>query len=335
MKTRPYLPGCLLATLAATSLAAVIARADTEDTVQKSFPVNPGATLVIDADRGTIEITPGTGSEMEISVKRVVTWGSEAKARKVLDDHQVEFTQDGGTVTVRGRLNGGWKTWGWNSPSLQVRYAVTLPRKSNVDLKSAGGTIKVGSLEGEVKANTSGGSIVIAAIEGPVTARTSGGTIEVESATGAVSARTSGGSIKLGTMKSTVDAETSGGTISAKHTAANARLATSGGSINVDRADGALDAGTSGGSIRAGLNGSPAGDCSLRTSGGSIRISLPGNASANIDASTSGGSVKSDLPVTVQGEIKRTSLVGKLGNGGPLIKARTSGGSIVIEKASW
>jgi hypothetical protein len=324
-----------LATVAAASLATLPVRADAEDTVQRRFSVTPGDTLVIDADRGSIEVTTCPGSELEITVKRVVTRSTAAKARQLLTNHKVEFSQDGRTVTVRGRLDGSWKNWGWNSPNLQVRYAVSLPKKYNVDLKTAGGAIKVGALAGDVTAGTAGGSIAIGAIEGSVTARTSGGAIEVESATGAVLARTSGGIIKLGVLKSTVDAETSGGSISVKHAATKARLSTSGGSITVERADGALDAGTSGGSIRVGLGGSPPDDCHLHTSGGSIRISLPENTSANLDASTSGGSVKSELPVTVQGEIKRTSLVGKLGNGGPLIKARTSGGSIVIEKLSW
>lgn len=328
-------PASYVAVVSALALAAVGIRADTEDILTKSFSVSPGGSLVIDADRGTIEVNPGSGDTLGVTVKRVITRGTEAKAREILADHTVEFTQDGGTVTVRGRLDSKWKNWGWNSPNLQVRYLVSVPKKFNVDLKTAGGAIKIGSLEGDVKTGTSGGSISVAAIEGPVTARTSGGSIEVESATGTVLARTSGGIIKLGAMKSNVDAETSGGSITVKQAAAKARLSTSGGSITVERADGALDAGTSGGSIRVGLGQSPAEDCHLHTSGGSIRISLPENASANIDASTSGGSVKSDLPVTVQGEIKRMSLVGKLGSGGPLIKARTSGGSISIEKASW
>lgn len=324
-----------VAAFAALTLTTLYARGAVEDTLEKSYAVTPGGSLVIDADRGSIELAPGAADRLEVTVKRVVTRGSEAKASGILARHKVEFSQDAGRVSIRSRLEGSWKNWGWNSPNLQVRYLVSLPKKFNVNLKTAGGTIKIATLEGEVKANTSGGNIAIGAVEGPATVRTSGGSIEIESATGSVMARTSGGNIKLGVMKSDVDAETSGGSINLKQSLARTRLGTSGGNITVEQADGELDAGTSGGSVRVGLTGSPSADCSLRTSGGNIRISLPENAAADIDASTSGGSVKSELPVTVQGVIKRGSLVGKLGAGGRLIKARTSGGSISLEKASW
>lgn len=334
MKTQSCLSVSLLSLGAALCLS-IVGRADVEDTLQKSFSIPPGGSLVIDADRGSIDVSPGNGGEMTITVKRVVTRGSEAKAKQLLADHHVEFAQDGNTVTVRARLEGNWKNWGWNSPNLNVRYTVSLPKKFNVDLKTAGGGIKVGPLEGTMKAGTAGGNIVAESVDGPVTARTSGGSVEVGSATGAAMLRTSGGNIRLGQMKGTVDAETSGGSVTVQQAGAKTLLRTSGGNITVERADAPVDAETSGGSIRLSLAGSPAADCVVRTSGGNIRLALPENAAANLDAGTSGGSVKSDLPVTVQGEIKHASLVGKLGGGGHLIKARTSGGSIYLEKASW
>jgi DUF4097 and DUF4098 domain-containing protein YvlB len=93
-----------------------------------------------------------------------------------------------------------------------------------------------------------------------------------------------------------------------------------------------MEANTSGGSITASLAASPVDDCRLETSGGSITLSLPVNTSAEVDARTSGGSVSTDLPVTVQGAVKRSELVGKLGDGGHLIKLRTSAGNIRLRQ---
>jgi hypothetical protein len=38
-----------------------------------------------------------------------------------------------------------------------------------------------------------------------------------------------------------------------------------------------------------------------------------------------------DVPVTVQGKVSKTSVKGKIGSGGQLLKLRTSGGGIKIK----
>ncbi|HRZ56644.1 MAG TPA: DUF4097 family beta strand repeat-containing protein, partial [Candidatus Paceibacterota bacterium] len=111
---------------------------------------------------------------------------------------------------------------------------------------------------------------------------------------------------------------------------ARSRAHTSGGGIRIEEAGGRTDASTSGGSIRAALAGSPEEDCRFETSGGSIELSLPSGVSANVDAKTSAGTVSCDLPVAVQGKTRRSSLEGQLGQGGRLLKLRTSAGNIRI-----
>ena len=74
-------------------------------------------------------------------------------------------------------------------------------------------------------------------------------------------------------------------------------------------------------------------DCLLTTSGGSVTLAFPEAASVNLELRTSAGRVSTELPVTVQGEQRRSSLIGKLGAGGPLIKAGTSGGNVKLERA--
>jgi len=51
-----------------------------------------------------------------------------------------------------------------------------------------------------------------------------------------------------------------------------------------------------------------------------------------LDAKTSGGSVNSDLPINIRGKTKRSSLQGKINEGGPQLYLRSSGGSINIEE---
>ncbi len=67
------------------------------------------------------------------------------------------------------------------------------------------------------------------------------------------------------------------------------------------------------------------------TTNGSITLRMPDKTNAEIDAHTN-SSVKCDLPVTVTGEVSKHHLAGKIGQGGPLISAETSNGSIHLER---
>ena len=129
-------------------------------------------------------------------------------------------------------------------------------------------------------------------------------------------------------------AETSGGTITVREARGPAQLSTSGGDIHIDAVYAGIHATTSGGNVEAAFPASPTADATLHTSGGNVTVRLPASASATVDLRTSGGHVKSDLPVTVQGEQKHSTLVGRIGDGGRLIKAGTSGGNVNLLRAS-
>jgi DUF4097 and DUF4098 domain-containing protein YvlB len=107
---------------------------------------------------------------------------------------------------------------------------------------------------------------------------------------------------------------------------------TSGGNIRVKELMGPITANTSGGSVSAYISRQPESNCDLRTSGGKIEIYLVDDIAINVDAKTSGGKVVTDFPVTVQGELKKSVLVGKINGGGPELLLRTSGGNIKLFK---
>jgi len=300
--------------------------------LHQSFAVTAGGRLVIDADRGAIEIATGSDDAVQVEVLRKVTRGSANKARQILAAHKVTFDQDGSTVRIRARLEDGIKSWrGWGS-GLQVRYVVTVPSRFDLELKTAGGSITVPDLAGTVVAGTSGGSIKLGAITGPATCRTSGGNISVSAGTDTIDARTSGGNVEVGMAQQSARLGTSGGSIRVGEARGPLHVETSGGNIRIQQALASVEASTSGGSIQAGLTAPLGGDCRLSTSGGDVKLTLPQGINAELDARTSGGSVSSELPVTVQGEVKHSALQVRLGDGGPLIRLRTSGGSIHVVK---
>ncbi|MBM3879363.1 MAG: DUF4097 domain-containing protein [Verrucomicrobia bacterium] len=322
---------CCWAGLAVLS-AALSAHADLESNLQKSFTCGPGGRLTVEADRGSIELTTHAADRVDVQVLRKVTRATEKQARDILENHEVTFAQEGSEVAVRARLTREWSTRWWRTPRLEVRYRIAVPRRFNLALKTAGGAVSVPDLEGDVKAQTAGGSIKTGQITGPVWCRTAGGGITIDGASGVIDAHTAGGSIRVGEAATAVQVGTSGGSIHIQKAQGRVQADTSGGSITVEEVHGPIAAQTSGGSIRVGFAGSLEEDCRLETSGGSVRALLPESVSLNVDARTSGGTVHADLPVTVQGEQKRSALVGRIGAGGKSLRLRTSGGSIYLQK---
>lgn len=302
---------------------------DFERRVEKSFQVQKGGTLLLDTDRGSVDIRTHASDEVKVDVILEADTGSRERAREWLDEFELTFEQRGNDVDIRGE----WPhKWSWRGDRLKIHFDILVPNRYNLDVSTSGGSVGVGDLEGDVKLNTSGGSITTGMIGGPVSARTSGGSITVDGAKGESIVHTSGGGITLGEIDGSVDAKTSGGSITVDGVNGDLQARTSGGSLRLQNISGNLLAKTSGGSITARLLHQINGPADLETSGGSIRLEVPPDFKADIDASTSGGRVHVDLPVTVKGSIDKSSLRGKVNGGGELMTLRTSGGNIEIRE---
>jgi DUF4097 and DUF4098 domain-containing protein YvlB len=293
-------------TTAGVTLAAVVilatslglARAEVSSNLHQVFPVSPGGKLSMHVDQGSIEVSPQAGDQVEVEVLRKVTRASDKKAQEVFAAHEVTLKQDGSRVTVEARLHRSVLKRGWlgREANLEVRYVISIPTNFNLDLNTAAGSIKVTGCEAEVLAKTSAGSIRLGEIHGAATLHTSAGSIHVGKITGALNARTAAGAVE------------------------------------VESAGSSVQAASSAGSVKVGFAGSPEADSELKTSAGSIRVRLGGLANLRLDAETSAGSVRCDLPVKLEGSKKDHHMVGTVGEGGPLLKLRTSAGSIEIER---
>lgn len=297
------------------SLVPVSLNADTQEVVKKSFNAREGGKLWLDTDLGSIEVNAVSGEKVSVEVIMKVGTSSKSKAREIFDDFVLDFNEQGGDVRIQADYKRKNSLFSWASGSrLKVRFIITVPEKYNLDMHTSGGSISVSKIEGDVKVKTSGGSLHLDYIKGKVYGKTSGGSISLEGCTGDAEVNTSGGRITLGQVMGEVMAHTSGG------------------SIKVKEVMGTINASTSGGSINAYISKQPKGDCRLTTSGGSITAYLAKGIEANLFAKTSGGSVHCDMPVTIQGEVKRTRIEGKINGGGQELYLKTSGGSIRIKE---
>ncbi len=288
-----------------------------DEHIKKTFSVKPGGLLTIETDLGAIEVNTSEDDTVKLEIIFSHKRGSRERFNEILTNFNADFQQSGDDVTVivedKNKRSNFWNSVG---KYLKVRILVTVPEKYNLDLQTAGGSISVADIEGNVRTSTSGGSLTFGRVKGQVLGRTSGGSITLAGCEGNADLETSGGGIRIEKVTGDITAHTSGG------------------SIDVSEVVGSITATTSGGSVRARISQQPKNKCVLSTSGGSITAYLSKDVKVNIDAGTSGGHVVTDFPVTaiMKGDLNNRSLKGTINGGGPELYLHTSGGSIHIRK---
>jgi DUF4097 and DUF4098 domain-containing protein YvlB len=317
-------------------LACSLAVQAAEKRLDRTFTVAPGGRLTIDADGSDLRVEGTSGAQVEV---HILLSGSEGFLERVT----LSAEQSGNDVAVIAKQSkGSWLNFGWDRGG---KVEVKVPHNYNIDIRTSGGDIVVGQLQGDARAKTSGGDIRVTELRGPVEMQTSGGDVRAEQIQGNVRLGTSGGDIEVTRVNGDLDAKTSGGyihltdisgkvvarTSSGNVIASNIRgdsdLKTSGGDIRAT-IDGKIAAHTSGGNVTAELVGANRG-ISVSSSGGDLTVRVPKDTTGSLNASTSGGSVRTELPVTTA-ELGEHKLRGTINGGGNEIYAHTSGGSIRV-----
>jgi DUF4097 and DUF4098 domain-containing protein YvlB len=306
--------------------------------------------LTMKLDRGDVHITGADQNTIDIRVQRHVTRASDADAAKILREEDVEIKQTGNNILITAQQPPSLRR-GWRHPNLEAHYEITVPRKFDAHVETAGGNLRVAGLNGgvniqtsggnldcenilgQVDGRTSGGDIKAANVHGGVNIHTSGGNLNCENISGDLLGRTSGGNVNCENITGDVDGRTSGGSVYSRDCHSRLALETLGGNVTIDSFTGSeLHARTQGGSVSADFVAAPKADSGLGTIGGDVKVRLPDNAALTLDAHTLGGFVKTDLPVQVQGKLSAGNLKGTVNGGGPLLKLETSGGNIEISK---
>lgn len=304
--------------------------------IEKTYNIKNGGSLNVLSEFGAIEIQTAEQEKVEVIITKESKSKSVEVVEKMLADFELAFEHEGSDVHIRGAFKHNRKRW-WKQFNLaKIHFLITVPRQYNIDLNTASSDIAVANLTGDVRVRTSGGNLCFENITGTVWGHTSGDSVEAVNVTGDVQVRTSGGSIRLGAIQGFISGRTSGGNIKVVDCSGGADVRTSGGRIWLTGIGRNVTARTSGGSIEANMATQPQSECSLHTSGGAITLMLIPDIAVDLEAKTSGGHVSTDFAVesTIQGKVPKNRLEGSINGGGPLLKLRTSGGNIHLQKAA-
>ena len=257
------------------------------------FEVSERPRLEVELDRGSIEILGMDDSaEVSVIVNKLARAVNEEVARSSLERLSVRADQEGETIRVRVKREGGWrKTHG----SLRSDVEIKVPRDSNLMLTTHDGRIELRDVRGDIHAESGDGRLRFDGIVGNVNARTADGSIVGQNVRGAFDVRTGDGRIELTGSFNGLQAVSSDG------------------SITVDC-----------------LEALPlARDWMLRSSDGSISLTVPSEFSADLEASTSDGRIESDLPLA-DPRVTANRVKGTLGEGGKLVLIKTSDGRVKL-----
>jgi len=156
------------------------------------------------------------------------------------------------------------------------------------------------------------------------------GRIQVEGIRGAVRARSTNGSACVSDVVGDVDVSTSNAKVSCTCIRGRLMARSSNGKIEIDEHRGAIDASTSNGLIRASVDDVGKEGIHLATSNGRIVLDLPDEVDAELDIRVDNGVIRNDRKLDKSTRETGGRVLGRLGAGGPLIKLRTSNGSISL-----
>ena len=205
-------------------------------------------------------------------------------------------------------------------------------------LRSSSGSLTATDLKGEAKFVTSYGNITCDTFSGTgLDLKTESGKIAISNASfrnclantsygsvvcnhlkgNSIKLRSSSGGLDLTAIDApTLDISTSYGSIKANEITTAKLLASSGsGSINI------VCTSATGADLTA----------EVKSSYGGIDFTAPPGFSGQVDLRTDYGSIHTALPITVSGEITKTKVTGKIGEGNGLLRLQTGSGSITLK----
>lgn len=276
------------------AVASAHAPAEVKDTVRRQFTVEPGGTLFLDADRGTITVRTGAGNRVEVVVEREADVAGEEDAKHIWERHDLRIAQQGSDVRISSSFEEGgtvWRRWRGRE-GVRVHFVITVPRQYHVRFDAGAGNVSVEGLDGAVNGRSGAGNIELTAIDGPV------------------------------------DVSTGSGNMDVRDVRRDVRLSTGAGNVRLDNVRGALDVRTGAGNVVAYFDVQPRGSVGLESGAGNVTAEVREGVGFAVVAGTGIGSASADFGLEVKGNFMSKSFAGDIGGGGPRLALRSGVGNV-------
>src|SRR5215471_15219315 len=175
---------------------------------EKRFEVAGVVDLHLETFDGSVEVRSWDRPEIVVDVEKR---GFEKAATSRIE---VVTNRSGNRIDVTARQNGQTTGFGFhtgNSPS--AKLIATVPRKTDLVVKSRDGSLLVERLDGKLDLRTNDGRIRVIETSGQLLAESDDGSLEFEDVSGQIDARTRDGSIRISGAPSVLRAQSGDGSV--------------------------------------------------------------------------------------------------------------------------
>jgi DUF4097 and DUF4098 domain-containing protein YvlB len=271
---------------------------DIKDTVRRSFRVQPGGTLFLEIDHGSVEVRSHAGSDVLVEVERSVETDNEEMARRMFAHHELSMAERGGNVYVDSRARGQDGFWSRmrSSSRLKIHVTVRIPSAYNVEFSTGAGNVDVGDVAGRVLGRTGAGNVSVGAVTGPVRVSSGSGNVTIVGARGPVDVNTGAGNVEVREVH---------------------------GEIRVN---------TGAGNVQAFITRQPQEESSLTSGAGNVTVFLAQGVGVRVDAEAGLGTASTDFPLPVEGQWMKKSFAGEVNGGGPPLRLRAGVGNVALRR---
>jgi DUF4097 and DUF4098 domain-containing protein YvlB len=263
-----------------------------EKIVERDTPLSGGSTLDVDTSSGSITIHGADVSACSVAATITGQAPSKEEAQTLAEQVEIRLQQTTDTLKIRAD-----KPKLTNNRAISVSYAITVPRRTNVQCHSAYGSLALANLEGVVNAKTGSGTIEAEDIQGPTNLDSAYGSIRCGRIVGAEVVLHSGsGSITASDIKGTARMNSAYGSVKCdRFSDGNLSLKSGSGRVTVaDARFGECEAISAYGSVTGSqLEGDV---IQLRTSSGNVEITA--GTAETMDLSSAYGSVRGTQIIT-------------------------------------
>ena len=265
----------------------------------ESFRVGEGGELRLDLGSESVTVRTGRGDRA-----RVIVEGHGRDASSEFARRRFSARAEGRDLIVRTD-----PPRRWSSSRSDARFEVTveIPRRYSADLDLGSGSVRVASIEGDLRVDTGSGSVQVEDVDGR-----------------AVSLDTGSGSVRARSLRGDVRIDTGSGSVSVDRVDGSLVVDTGSGSVSVGEVDGPVTVDTGSGGVEVALRS--AASAHVDTGSGSVTLRLPRGRGFDVDVE--GGSVQIDDALDFSGHRDRDEARGRLAGGGPSLRVGTGSGTI-------
>jgi hypothetical protein len=132
--------------------------------------LRPSGVVAVDATpNGGIQVTAGDGSDMRLEAKVMAVASSEEEARRLASEVRIGTS---GTISAQGPTTRSRDWW-------TVSYRLTVPARTDLDLRSHNGGITLSGVRGRTEFTTTNGGVRVSDAGGSLRGRTTNGGVKV------------------------------------------------------------------------------------------------------------------------------------------------------------